>query len=89
MTGIDDDTPTKHLNIQDADPSSFISNTPLQSNLYFHDHKAQILLTITKDGRLEIGPGLSKEKATQEVARLLMKHFETIMKHKGRNDNET
>jgi hypothetical protein len=33
------------------------------------------VLTITPDGRLELGPGLSEDEATQKVARLLLEMY--------------
>lgn len=41
----------------------------------FH-HSNREVLRITRDGRLIIGEGLSKEEATQEAAKLLIAAFD-------------
>ena len=46
-----------------------------ESFMSFH-HSNREVLRITRDGRLIIGEGLSKEEATQEAAKLLIAAFE-------------
>jgi hypothetical protein len=76
--GIDDNTPTKHLNIN----VPIGDETPRLHNINFHGRDARILLTITPAGRMILGPDISKEKATQEVAQLLLKEFHRLTGHK-------
>jgi hypothetical protein len=38
-----------------------------------------VVLTITSDGRLLPGPGLSVDDATQQAAALLVKHYEAAV----------
>ena len=49
------------------------------NNIYFHGGQdSQIYLTLTQDGRLVLGPGISQERATQEVAKMLVKEYQKL-----------
>ena len=55
------------------------------ANIYFHGGEdAQILLTLTHDGRLVLGPGISKERATREVAELLVREYHKLTGYKSK-----
>jgi hypothetical protein len=44
--------------------------------LTVHADNSKLVLTITHDGRLEPGPGLSMDEATRQGAEMLIRHFE-------------
>jgi hypothetical protein len=78
--GIDNDTPTVHNNITfkpDGTKGSLISN-PNFNNIYFSGNDAQVMLTLTHDGRMILGPGISKQKATQEIAAMLVREYHKL-----------
>jgi hypothetical protein len=76
--GIDDNTPTKHENIQSEGTIYFRPDNPTFNNIYFHGADAQVMLTLTHDGRMILGPGISKQKATQEIAAMLVKEYQKL-----------
>ena len=49
------------------------------ADLVFTRPDSQPLLTLTPDGKLIIGPGLSEDEATQRVAAMLKEKFEGMM----------
>jgi len=61
--GIDDNTPTKHENIQSEGTIYFRPDNPTFNNIYFHGAD---------------GPGISKQKATQEIAAMLVKEYQKL-----------
>jgi len=55
--------------------ASFVFSTPQPTNaLQFHG-LGKVFLTISADGVMTIGEGMSADEATQEVAQMLIKHF--------------
>jgi hypothetical protein len=66
---------------EDAPPAGRIAGVftePDAFNVTFSggDGGGGTILTITRDGRLLIGPGMSMDDATQQAAALLVKYYE-------------
>jgi len=51
---------------------------PLNSLHFYSSTDSQIMLTLTQDGRLVLGPGISKELATQVIAEMLVKEYHKL-----------
>lgn len=66
--GIDDGIPIVHKNITFSVPEH--TNT-----IVFYNNQTKPYLTITRDGRMLIGEGLSTEEATRAVAEMLVKEY--------------
>jgi hypothetical protein len=47
--------------------------------LMVHADNSKLVLTITHDGRLEPGPGLSMDEATRQGAEMLVRHFNEMI----------
>jgi hypothetical protein len=74
--GIDNDTPTIHENINATATVYF--DSPQFKNIYFYGEDAQVMITLTHDGRMVLGPGISKQKATQEIAAMLLREYHKL-----------
>jgi len=50
----------------------------IRANFSFYGFDSRLLMTLTPDGKLILGPGLSADEATQEVAKLLKLKYEEM-----------
>ena len=77
MVDLPDDLPDD-LTPAPAD-GQFANRQPDQIVFRASNPDNQVLLTITADGRMLIGPGLSMDDATQQAAAMLATHFQRAM----------
>ena len=59
----------------DYTTASFVFSNPQPTNALQFQGLGKVLLTISADGVMTIGEGMSADEATQEAAQMLIKHF--------------
>lgn len=55
-----------------------ITFTPTTSALTFYGGDTRVWLTISQDGVMTVGPGLSEDEAARRVAHMLAQHYSAL-----------